>query len=67
MCDGSYSAFSLFSGINFYRRTNQNYSVTTLLMQSHAILKRLTLQCSDKQYYEQYDTKLSFCIKNKCT
>jgi hypothetical protein len=23
----------------------------------------LTLQCSDEQYYEKYDTKLSFCIK----
>jgi hypothetical protein len=63
MCNGSYIAFSLFLGINFYRRTNQNYSGTTLLMQSHAILKMLTLDCSDKQYCAQYDTTLRFLIK----
>jgi len=33
-------------------------------MQSHAILKMLKmLQCSDKLYREQYNTKLSFRIK----
>jgi len=63
MRDGSYTAFSLFIRANFYTTTSQNYSVTTLLMQSHAILKMLTLQCSDKQYREQCKTKLSFRIK----